>query len=329
MKINNELESRFIGAIMGCACGDAAGAPYEGATAAALKGVPRLFDPIPQIPAYPRGQYTDDTQLTLVLAETYIQCKGFDGKDFANRLAGLWKRREIVGAGASCTDAAYNILSGIPWQEAGTEEGRAGDGSAMRASPAGLWNYQDLEQLKLDSCQQSIVTHKDPRAQAGAAAVAWAVARNLSRADIDPETYSKELAEFIKDIHQEFAEYILKLPRWLEMDEEESKIEIACAGWIQPKRRIDFITPFVIPAVLIALFYFMKYPKDFSASLEAVIRAGGDVDTTGAIMGAISGAYNGLEAIPEHLIRDLHQADMIKDTAHRLFTAKNRDASHF
>ncbi len=316
-----DLEERFAGAITGCACGDAAGAPYEGARGAYLKRIPKLFDPIPQIPGYPRGQYTDDTQLTLVLAETYIACGRFDGEDFANRLAALWKNREIVGAGASCTDAAYNILAGIPWNEAGTAEGRAGNGTAMRASPAGLWNHENLDRLKQDSRDQSIVTHKDPRAQAGAAVCAWAVAKNLEGQDIDPASFTRELSDFIRDIHSGFADCILKIPEWLGGDEEEARTDIACAGWIEQRQRLDFITPFVIPSVLIALFYFLKTPNDYAASLDSVIRSGGDVDTTGAIVGAISGAYNGIEKIPAHLRHDLYQAEMIGDTGRRLYRA--------
>jgi ADP-ribosylglycohydrolase len=309
--MDQNLESGFLGAIMGCACGDAAGAPFEGARGSSLKRIPRLFNPIHQIPGYPKGQYTDDTQLTLTLAETYISCGKFDGDDFAKRLALLWERSEIVGAGASCTDAVYKILSGIPWDQAGTEEGRAGNGTAMRASPAGLWNHDNMDQLKKDSCDQSIVTHKDPRAQAGAAACAWAVAKNMQGPEIDPEGYSKELSDYIRDIHNEFADHILRIPGWLDMNEDKAKIEIACAGWIDPLQPLDFITPFVIPTVLAALYYFLKTPDDFSACLESVIRAGGDVDTTGAIVGAVSGAYNGIDGIPDHLIRDLYQSEKI------------------
>jgi ADP-ribosyl-[dinitrogen reductase] hydrolase len=319
--MNVDMEDRFLGAILGCACGDATGAPYEGMRGSELCRIPKLFDPIPQIPGYPKGQYTDDTQLTLALAETYIACACFDGDEFGTRIAELWRSHEIVGAGASCSDAAYRLIAGIPWRESGTEEGRAGNGTAMRASPVGLWNHDDLDQLKLDSRAQSIVTHKDPRAQAGAAAVAWAVAQNLREREIDPGNYSRELSEFIRDIHEEFAEYILQIPGWLKADEAEAKIEIACAGWLDPKSPIDFITPFVIPSVLVALYYFLKMPLDFSRGLDCVIRSGGDVDTTGAIFGAISGAKNGVDAIPDHLRHDLYQADRIEDTARRLSSA--------
>ncbi len=316
-----DTEDRFLGAILGCACGDAAGAPYEGMRASALSRIEKLFDPIPGIPGYPKGQYTDDTQLTLVLAETYIACGRFDGADFGARIAGLWGRHEIVGAGASCSEAAYRLIAGVSWQDAGTEDGRAGNGTAMRASPVGLWNHDDLDRLKLDSRGQSIITHKDSRAQAGAAAAAWAVAQNLRALEIDPESYSRELSDFIRDIHEEFAEYILQIPGWLRADDADAKIEIACAGWLDPKRPIDYITPFVIPTVLIALYYFLKMPCDFSRGLECVIRSGGDTDTTAAIFGAISGSKNGVDAIPDHLKHDLYQADRIENTARRLFNA--------
>jgi len=319
------MKENFLGTILGCAVGDALGAPFEGLKGSIIRSEENLLGGYRQIPNYPLGQYTDDTQLTLALAETYIANKGFKGTDFARRLAELWAKGEIIGAGLSCTDAVRNLQKGKPWQESGTEEGRAGNGTAMRASPVGLWNYDNPKQLKKDAIFQSQITHRDSRAKAGACAVAWVVAYNLTHEQINPEELIRGVAEFVQDVDREFSKYLARLKEWLEKNEQVAIMEISCAGWIEPVRWIDMISPFVIPTVLIALYNFLRSPEDFSLTLERTLKVGGDTDTTCAIAGAISGSFNGISAIPEQLLLDLYQRDLIENTALRLYQARHQN----
>ena len=61
----------------------------------------------------------------------------------------------------------------------------------------------------------------------------------------------------------------------------------------------DKISPYVIPTVLIALYAFLVNIESYIGAISMAIQVGGDVDTTAAITGAISGAYLGVDAIPE------------------------------
>ena len=61
----------------------------------------------------------------------------------------------------------------------------------------------------------------------------------------------------------------------------------------------DKISPFVIPTVLILLYAFLTNKNDYMKAIRTAIASGGDVDTTGAITGAISGTYLGIGSIPE------------------------------
>jgi len=320
-----ELKDKFLGTVLGCAVGDALGAPFEACKGSVIKSVENLMSGYQQIANYPLGQYTDDTQLTLVLAETYIANHRFKAVDFANRLAELWAKGEIIGPGLSCTDAVRNLQSGKKWTESGAGQGRAGNGAAMRASPVGLWNYDNLEQLKKDAIAQSHITHQDTRAKAGAVAVASAVAYNLRHQAIDPEELSESVSELVKDVDREFSEHLARLPDWLKKDEQVAVLEISCAGWLTPPRWIDQITPFVIPTVLIGLYNFLRSPDNFTLTVQRTLEAGGDVDTTSAIAGAISGAFNGKNAIPERLLEELYQRDLIENTALRLYQAGHAD----
>jgi ADP-ribosylglycohydrolase len=313
------LESKFAGALFGCAVGDALGAPFEGRSQGEMAPVKDIVTDFRKIHGYPSGQYTDDTQLTIALAETYIECKGFSGEDFGNRVARLWATREIVGAGGACTYAARNLIQGMDWTEAGAPDGQAGNGAAMRASPAGLFRHNHLDLLLEESMDQSRVTHQDTRAGAGAAAVSFAVAWNLADKAAEPEKFCRELSDFIIRAQEEFAAYIRRLPEWLEKETTAAVPEMACAGWIDPPRPLGVITPFVIPTVLASLWVFLQHPDDYCAAVDKVIRLGGDVDTTAAITGAIVGARVGEQGIPEDLREGVLDAERIAVMARDLY----------
>ena len=66
------------------------------------------------------------------------------------------------------------------------------------------------------------------------------------------------------------------------------------------------ISAFVLASVLWALYAFLRSPEDYVETIATAIAPGGDVDTTAAMAGAISGAHLGLAAIPPDLARRLN-----------------------
>lgn len=63
------------------------------------------------------------------------------------------------------------------------------------------------------------------------------------------------------------------------------------------------ITPFVTSSVLWSLYSFLMSPDDYWETICTAIAVGGDVDTTAAMAGAMSGAFLGIDAMPEDLAR--------------------------
>ena len=90
-----------------------------------------------------------------------------------------------------------------------------------------------------------------------------------------------------------------------------------------PQGRPEFsrpiITPFVIPTVLAALWAVLRHPSSWSGAVAEAIHFGGDVDTLGAIVGALAGTRLGLSAIPGHLAKEVLKADEIRGLARRYF----------
>ncbi|RJP73817.1 MAG: hypothetical protein C4532_03905 [Candidatus Abyssobacteria bacterium SURF_17] len=307
------LRERFLGSILGCAVGDALGAPFEGSSSSAVRsrwGRHVRFHPIP---GYPLGQYTDDTQLTLAMMRSICRMQRVDGADIANEFIRLWQTDEIVGAGASCTDAVYAMMdNGKSWEEAGTAEGRAGNGSAMRAAPVGLWNYAHPELIEQDAVTSSIITHRDSRSIAGAIAVAKAVQLCVNADRLDPPAFIEEVSHAVRKTSEPFARWISQLSQLLGTGPSEALPHIYGAG--NPDfgpRQPGWITAYVVPTVLGALYFFLRTPHDFIESITEAIGAGGDTDTIGAITGAISGAFNGTSSVPAALIADLKDSSNI------------------
>jgi poly(ADP-ribose) glycohydrolase ARH3 len=71
-----------------------------------------------------------------------------------------------------------------------------------------------------------------------------------------------------------------------------------------------------------ALYSFLSHPKSFEDCLFCAILHGGDRDTLGAMACAISGAYLGIECIPQVWIEKLENRPYIEDLALRLSEIK-------
>src|SRR5918994_700245 len=88
--IDEGMISRCRGALLGLACGDALGTTLEFRP-------PGSFPPIRDLvgggPFHLRaGQWTDDTSMALCLAESLLECRGFNAVDQLERYVRWWRR---------------------------------------------------------------------------------------------------------------------------------------------------------------------------------------------------------------------------------------------
>ncbi len=300
-------QDRFAGSVIGQALGDALGFVVEGYPGAACRSYVEDYlragraGEIGRAP-FAFGQYTDDSQLARELLISYVEQGTFDPADFARRVAAIFVENRIVGRGRTTEAAALRLAAGVSWEEAGTPAPQAGNGSAMRAGPVGLMFHNDPEDLARAAHDQGRITHRDPRCSAGAVAIAGAVGVALQGEVAGPG----QLAAWAAPYDASLAAEVGQLRRWLTLEPEAAAPEIALAG-LQPgfSDLWDGISPFVTSSVIWSLYAFLRSPDDYWETLCTAIAVGGDVDTTAAMAGAISGAYNGLSAVPDALARRL------------------------
>lgn len=296
-----DLEDKFTGCLVGVGVGDALGMPAEGMTPKQL-GI--IYG---QIRDYHEGwlkpgYITDDTQLTICIAESIVEHRDFVPEDVAQRFVGWLGYGR--GKGRTCTMAVLNLIQGKSWKESGLFS--AGNGSAMRSAPIGLFYYKDYERLKRIARDSSIITHTDPMAIAGATAVAFSVAYCLSHPhDFDVLTYIRELTGFISDISDRMAERISLLLDCLNKDSAEVLARLRPGA-------------FVLESLPAAIYCFIRSPYDFEETVITGVNGGYDADTVASMAGGISGALNGLSGIPARWIEGLEEGEKLMELGRKM-----------
>jgi ADP-ribosylglycohydrolase len=340
MKDDMSLESiprreQFSGCLVGQCLGDALGFVVEGFSPAACERyvedylrTERAGD-FGQWP-FPFGQYSDDSQLSRELIQSYVECRKFDPADYAEHLKLIFAEERIVAFGYSTKESVKRLIQGISWEESGALPPAAGNGSAMRAAPIGLFFFDDPEMLIKAAHDQGRITHRDPRCSAGAVAISGAVALALQKKDVNPHSFLPPLIEWTGSIEPVLSSELKNLTEWISMPPEKAATFISKAG-VDPDY-IDEeghrgITPYVVGSVLWSLYSFLRTPDDYWETICTAIVPGGDVDTTAAMAGAISGAYLGLDAIPKRLAyylrdRETWKFDDLVELANKCYDIK-------
>lgn len=248
------------------------------------------------------GQYTDDTQFARELFLSFAACRGFDPADFGGRIAELFRRVADVGAGEGTRSAARRILAGVPWYAAGTPAPYAGNGSAMRAAPLGLF-FSNLPSARRRAARdQSRITHLDPRAAAGSIVIAEATALATRPGPLDRAAFLAQLIESAGAEEPVLAHALANLREWTAFEPRRAAECLFASGIDEAhSERWEGVSTYVVPSVVWALYAFLRSPDDYWETICTAIEVGGDTDTLAAMAGAISGARLGLGAIPAAL----------------------------
>ncbi|QDT92206.1 ADP-ribosylglycohydrolase family protein [Gimesia algae] len=321
--MNLPAKSIVLGTLLGGAVGDAIGAPFEGLWTDSIPSADSLAASFHEYHGYPNGQYTDDTQLTLATIQSIIEQDDIIVADVARHIAELWRHHSVIGPGGACTQAAERYLATGDHRNMGAPVGQAGNGTAMRTAALGLWFDSD-ESLIPVVAEVSRITHQDSRSVAGGIVIAMAANLLSSDSDIVPHSFCRRLADSCRDINSEMADLLQRLPNYL--NDEGVMDFIAHAGQRTPEFDKPIITPFIIPTVLASIYSILAQPDSWVGAVTFAVRLGGDVDTLGAIVGALAGARHGIDTIPQNLIDCLQDARDIQVLATRYHLAIHAQA---
>jgi poly(ADP-ribose) glycohydrolase ARH3 len=257
-------------------------------------------------------RYTDDTHMTIGIAESLVECHGFDGAHMANCFIKNYRKEPWRGYGPGPPKVFRLIESGQPWDKAAGlvyPGGSFGNGSAMRVAPVGLLFWEEQVRLREVSSRSSLITHSHPLGIEGAvlqaSAIALAVAAS-SEVPLDSRSFlSRLLAEATEEVYRD---KLIKMESLLEHPENRSEVVYQLGNGIE-----------AFNSVPTAIFAFLSHPQDFHSAIIYAISLGGDTDTIASMAGAISGAYLGIPAIPVNWLERLENRDCLSDLSDRLW----------
>lgn len=276
--------------LIGTAVGDGVGLPYEGLSPGRAR---RMFGgpPFRHRLFFGWGTVSDDTDHTWMTAEALV-ASGGEPEAFARSLAWrlrFWLLSLPAGTGMATARAIAKLWVGFPPLRSGVWS--AGNGPAMRSAILGVFAGDDPDRLRALVRASSRLTHTDPAAEEGAMAVALAAAyaAGAGGASVDLDA--------ALDLFRRHLGGTQILPLL------EGAVAAVRAG-ISPQ---DFlrecglergVTGYVNHTVPVAVFCWLRSPGDVRAAVEEVILAGGDTDSTAAIVGALAALSAGRESIP-------------------------------
>ncbi|GAB2731033.1 ADP-ribosylglycohydrolase family protein [Nocardioides pakistanensis] len=293
------------GSLLGVACGDALGAPFEGHPQPSLPQIQKWIDSDAPL------QYTDDTAMTIVLAQHLHEHAGHvDDDALVMDFAHAWRHEPHRGYGAGPPAIFTAALAGDDWRAVahglfgGT--GSLGNGGAMRAAPTAFVHGTVTERVAR-ARQQAAVTHSHPLAQDGAALLcaSVAIAADTAAQPFDPMSFltlvrghiaTHEFREALQAVHAAVRQ------QWT-------------PAQVAQRLGHDITALGSVPSALVA---FLLHPDELPQALTFALEVGGDTDTIAAMTGAISGARSGAEAFPPRWLQRLENEPTIRRLAHTM-----------
>ena len=300
-----ELKSKFLGCLVGVAIGDGLGDWREGRGMAKREDIDSLAGKLEEL------IYTDDTHMTIGVAESLLKSKGFNGERMAQGFIRNYESEPWRGYGPGPPKIFSMIKSGEPWDSAGAKlyrGGSFGNGSAMRVAPVGLLYSNTPEKLREIAYESSSITHSHELGKEGAALQAYAIALALntpSDEDIDKEAFLLKLQSFAQN--QLYKEKVTRIKELLG-EQGRTKVVAVLGNGIEAPRSVPT-----------AIYSFLLQPKSYKDTVIYAISLGGDTDTIASMAGAISGAYLGIEAIPQEWRAKLENRAYIETLAEGLW----------
>ena len=232
------------------------------------------------------GDWTDDTDMMLCIADAVIEDKGVNFLNIAKHFKS-WANGTPMGIGSH----TYKVLmigdysekpfevSHMVWKMSGCQS--AANGGLMRTSVVGLFPKE------VRTCAENIckLTHYDPRCVGSCVIISELIHALVY--GIEQPTRS-EMINIALQYNADICEYIDNA--WLESDVKHLAFYDNCG--------------YTLVTLSVALWAHW-HASSFEEGLLAVVNAGGDADTNAAVACAILGAKYGYNAIPKEYIDGL------------------------
>ncbi|MFE6076937.1 ADP-ribosylglycohydrolase family protein [Paenibacillus sp. NPDC057886] len=299
------LKDRFQGCLIGLAAGDALGTTVEFSS-------PGTFEPVTDIVGggvfdLAPGQWTDDTSMSLCLAESLVRKESFDPGDQMRRYTN-WFQVGYMSSTGTCFDIGGATRSALERFAAtgeaysgSTNPMTAGNGSIMRLAPIAMAYANQPYEAVIYAGLSSRTTHAAVESVEACEVLAAILVAGLHGADKDvmlrPDTCYK----------------------WREEKSFSPAIEEVVQGSYRDKVPPEIQGSGYVVRSLEAALWAFHHSSSFEDGALLAVNLGDDADTTGAVYGQIAGAYYGLSGIPAHWREKLAMQDTLGELTEALW----------
>jgi ADP-ribosylglycohydrolase len=302
-------KDRVKGALLGLAVGDALGAPVEGHSReeiAAREDAPLREMTGGRREGFAAGDVTDDTQLTMALAESLVELGGYD-PDHALGNYVRWFQGGPLDVGPTSRAVLSAIADGVSPHEATQRqhEEAAGklptNGALMRTTPIALAFAGNEEGIRDATLADAALTHYDPIA--GKAAV------------FHNQLLSVEVTQGHAAATASVSEPALTLDERIE----EALVPATSGSRFYAERLAEEHPTWVVTTLAVGLAALFT-SDSFEDGLVWAVNLGGDTDTNAAVSGALLGARFGAGQIPARWLERLTPRGRLEQLADYLGT---------
>lgn len=238
----------------------------------------------------PPWRWTDDTSMALSIYEILRKFGEINQDALATSFAQHFDRRRGYGMGARVL--LTKIQQGSAWRDLASAmfngTGSFGNGSGMRIAPLGAYFADDLPTLVEQAKLASEITHMHPEGIAGgiATAVATGIAWQVRGQAITRQEFIARILPYIPDSGVKRG-----IQQAHDLPDNLSLIDVVEAIGNGSSVSSQDTVPFVLWSAGEKL-------TDYEEAIWQTMSAGGDVDTTSAMVGGIVASYLGEGAIP-------------------------------
>jgi len=298
------LRDRFQGALLGLAIGDALAANTQFRK-------PGTFSPVGDLLGggpfdLPRGAWTDDTAMALLLAESLLESDGFDAQDQVARYT-RWQREGYGSATGQCVGISANVARALatalyrrqPF--AGSHDPDQLDADPLsRVAPVVLFFFADPAAAISHAAEAARITAQAPMVLDCARLLAAMLRLALTGRDKDQ---------------------VLRPPResWMSANSRPEVLAIY-EGSYQRRMPPEISAGSGAVQVLEAALWAFHRSESFREGALLAANLGRDSDVVTTVYGQLAGAWHGVSAIPGIWRNSLMKQEVVIDTADRLLT---------
>ena len=298
------LRERFQGALLGLAVGDALAAHTQFRKPGSFAPVGDMLGGGPF--DLPRGAWTDDTAMALLLAESLLEREGFDAQDQVNRYV-RWQREGYGSATGQCVGIAANVARALATAQykhqpfSGSHDPAQLDKDPLsRVAPVVMYYFADASAALARAAEAARTTAQAPIVLDSVRLLAAMVRQALAGRDKPA---------------------VLKPPResWTTPTTRPEVLRVYEGSYTQGKPPEISGGGHIVQALEAALWAFHR-SETFREGALLAANLGQDSDVVAAVYGQLAGAFHGVSAIPGIWRNSLMKHEVVIDTADRLLT---------